>query len=239
LEYAKQNKLKKICLTNHFWDESVPPTDEFYNSQSYKHISKTLPLPQTDDIQFLFGCEVDMDKNLTLGISRDRFDSFDMILISINHFQLKGITVSDEDYCNPPRIANLWVEHFNTVLDMDLPFHKIGFSHLTASLMVISSREKYLEVLNLIDSSDMQRLFKRAAELGAGIELNARDMGFSEEEADTVLRPYRIAKECGCKFYLGSDSHHPQDFEKIKNFHNAIDLLELEEDDKFHIARSR
>ena len=53
----------------------------------------------------------------------------------------------------------------------------------------------------------MHSLFKKAADLGVGIELNSFDMNFAEEEAETVLRPYRIAKKCGCKFYLGSDAH--------------------------------
>jgi len=61
-------------------------------------------------------------------------------------------------------------------------------------------------------------------------------MKFADEEADTVLRIFKIAKQCGCKFYLGSDAHHPNWFNDVKAiFERAIDLLELTEDDKFHI----
>ena len=62
-------------------------------------------------------------------------------------------------------------------------------------------------------------------------------MGFADEEADVVLRPYRIAKDCGCKFYCGSDAHHPKNLDCAKaRFERAIDMLELTEKDKFIIG---
>ena len=116
---------------------------------------------------------------------------------------------------------------------MELPFRKIGLAHLTCGL-IAPKREEYLETLSLIPEKDMIRLFEKAARLGVGIELNLDDMAFSVGEEELVLRPYRIAKKQGCKFYLGSDAHHPKHFEKaVVYFNRAIDLLELTEEDKF------
>ena len=43
----------------------------------------------------------------------------------------------------------------------------------------------------------------------------------------------RIAREEGCRFYLGSDAHTPAELAKAKaNFEAIIDLLGLTEDDK-------
>ena len=76
----------------------------------------------------------------------------------------------------------------------------------------------------------MHRIFAKAARLGVGIEIN---MSYPDEERDTVLRPFRIAKEEGCKFYLGSDAHHPAGLDNArKKFERAIDDLERTEDDK-------
>ena len=57
LGYAKQNNLKTICLTDHYWDETVPGAEnfEFYSRQNYAHIAKALPLPKSDRVEFLFG----------------------------------------------------------------------------------------------------------------------------------------------------------------------------------------
>ena len=57
---------------------------------------------------------------------------------------------------------------------------------------------------------------------------------YTLEELESILRPYKIAKKCGCKFYLGSDAHTQDGFIGAKeNFEKIVDLLELEESDKF------
>lgn len=118
---------------------------------------------------------------------------------------------------------------------MDLPFYKTGLAHLTCSL-IAPTREEYFQTLELLPTDDMERLFKKAAYLGVGIELNSGDMNFSDDEADTVLRPYFIAKSAGCKFYCGSDAHHPKTLDSAKAiFERATDKLGLEETDKFLI----
>ena len=92
------------------------------------------------------------------------------------------------------------------------------------------------ETLSRISSEEITRLFSKAAARGCGIELNTGDM--REIDDEPILRFYRIAKDCGCKFYLGSDAHEPRDFSgTIEVWEHAISVLGLTEDDKFHIGR--
>ena len=150
-----------------------------------------------------------------------------------------GFTITKEDAQSNKKIAELWVKRLDAIMNMSLPFGKIGIAHLVCSLLNTKSRKDYLETLDMIPSSEIKRIFTKAAELGLGIELNQTDMTFSDKEADTVLRPFRIAKSCGCKFYLGSDAHHPAEFTNTKKiFERAVSLLDLSEDDKFHIRLS-
>lgn len=236
LKYAKDNNLNTICLTDHFWDEKVEGASKWYQIQGYERISKALPLPQADGIRFLFGCETELDKNLTLGISKESFDLFDFIIIPTTHMHMTGFTISEDDSKSIEKKAQLWVDRFEGVLNMDLPFHKIGIAHLACHLMEKTSRENFIKLLDTIKTEDMERLFKKAARLGCGIEINESDMNFSDFEADSVLRMFRIAKKCGCKFYLGSDAHHPKGLDNAKEiFERAIELLKLTEDDKFYI----
>ena len=94
---------------------------------------------------------------------------------------------------------------------------------------------KYFEAHN--DARSCTAYDARLARLGIGIELNATDMSFDKSEANIVLRPFKIAKECGCKFYFGSDAHHPQTFKNsVKLFRRAVKLLHLTEDDKFILS---
>ena len=38
LKYAEETGLNKICITNHFWDESVPGASDWYKLQNFDHI---------------------------------------------------------------------------------------------------------------------------------------------------------------------------------------------------------
>ena len=240
LQYAKENGLHTICLTDHLWDENVemerPPC---YHTHSYENSIRALPLPQSPNVKFLFGCETELSKCLTLGLSPERQELFDFIIIPTTHLHFKGFTISEQDAESTDRKAKLWVERLEAVLNMHLPFYKTGIAHPTCILMAGrgASQDEHTETLKRLPYKDMERLFKKAAKLGVGIELNQDDIKyFTGEKDDPHLLPFQIAKECKCKFYLGSDAHHPVAFEKCPSrFEKAIELLELEETDKFLI----
>ena len=239
LEYAKENNLHTICITDHMWDSKIRGASLWYRPQNFKHISKSKPLPQTDGIRFLFGCEAEVTKRNVLGLSKPVIDALDFIVIPTTHFHMRGFTISKEDAKSPESIAKNWIERFEHVLDMDLPFHKVGIAHLTCSC-IGPSKDRVPETLNCIPTEEMQRLFQKAQKVGVGIEINADDMDFKAEFADSIFRPYRIAKECGCKFYLGSDAHGPEALNSAKGFFKiAIAALELEESDKIEFLKEK
>ena len=183
LRYAKSNGLNTICLTDHFWDSTVVGASNWYQPQNYEHIAASLPLPQDEDIRFLFGCETELDRFLTLGVSKETIARFDFVIIPTTHFHMRGFTISNEEAADAQSRANAWIQRLDTVLNMDLPFHKIGLAHMTCPL-IAPTREQYLQVLELIPKKKMEQLFQNAACLGIGIELNLSDMNFSDEEAD-------------------------------------------------------
>ena len=83
--------------------------------------------------------------------------------------------------------------------------------------------------------SSAARLFKKCAQVGCGIELNINWWQLDDPELEpSVMRPYFIAKECGCKFYMGSDAHHPNELDgAMRRFERIVDILDLKESDKF------
>lgn len=238
LEYAKKNGLSTIVLTDHYWDKIVPTDFWWSKEQNFEHISKALPLPQADGIEFLFGCESDMDYKLEIGISKPDFDNFDFVIIPTTHMHMVGPMITEEDASSIENKAKAWVARLDSLLNMDIPFHKVGIAHLVCHLME-RDEEKYLQLLDSIPTAELERLFKKVAEKGAGVELNYGDMDFKSEQSQaSILRIFRIAKEQGCKFYCGSDAHHLEGFVRAKEvLERAIDLLNLKESDKFIIKR--
>lgn len=231
LKYGEDHGLTTLCLTDHMWDSAVPGASGWYQKQSYEHVAQALPLPTSDKVRFLFGCETDLDRYMTVGVSKELMDKLDFIIIPTTHLHMDGFTCDGKE--GVEERAKLWCSRFEGVLDMDLPFHKVGIAHLTCSLLY---RSHHIEVLNTIPESEYRRLFAKAAKVGVGIELNFPSLGLTDEDREPTLLPYRIAKEEGCKFYFGSDAHHPEGLASAKaNFENIIDLLGLEESDKFRL----
>ena len=238
LQYAKDEGLREIVLTDHFWDEKIPKASDWYKKQGLEYIKQALPLPQDKDVRFLFGVETEFNKTHTVAMARETFDEFDFVIIPTTHLHMRGLTIAEEDYdAEDDTRSRLWVSRMDALLSLDLPFRKIGIAHLACPLFDKRSRGHYLKALDNIPTAEMEKVFAKAAEVGVGIELNRADMSFKDDEADTVLRMFRVAKSCGCKFYCGTDAHHPNGFVKARDvFERAIDLLGLTENDKFHIG---
>ena len=245
LDYAKENSLTTVCVTDHLWDDKVKINGvtahrDFYVGylkQDFAHVTEILPLPKDDNVRFLFGCETELDYLLTVGLSKERMNEFDFIIIPTTHFHMVDYTLTKEQWENAETRAKAWIDRLDAVLNMDLPFKKIGLAHLSCSL-IGRNKQEFLDVMRLLPQKEMDRLFTKAAQLGVGIEVHGSTLRFSEtpQEVELALRPFRTAKKCGCKFYLGSDAHRPHEFNGAKErFERLVDLLELSEDDKFRI----
>ncbi len=233
LAYAEENGIKKICITDHFWDSAVEGASKWYAPQNMEHISKILPLPQSEKVDFYFGCETELDKHMTLGLAKESFDKFDFIIIPTTHLHMTGFTI-DEDQLNREGRRNAYINRLKAVLAMDLPFHKIGIAHLTTSLIAREDWQEHIAIIDSISDDTFEEIFADAAKKGVGIELNMGYDRYERAELERVLRPYRIAKARGCKFYFGSDAHHPDALDSVKHkFERLIDDLGLAEDDKF------
>ncbi len=228
LAYAQKNNYRKICLTDHFWDETIPYEHGWYCQQDFAHIAAALPLPQAQGVQFCFGCEAEMDENDRLGISLDRIDSFDFVIIPTTHLHMM---IREDAPIDERAVA--YIRRLHRLLEMDLPFSKIGIAHLTCHC-IARGWEPHLQVLDRITDAQFAEAFAQIAKVGAGVELNLRFFKYTEEDKARVMRPFQIAKDAGCKFYFGSDAHHPNALATAPAEFQAIaDYLALDESDRF------
>lgn len=213
LRYAADEGFSAVALTDHFWDETVPMPrggwgPDFYTSQNWPHICKQLPLPSHEGVRFLFGAEVDMTLDGTVGISPERLALMDFLLISISHFHCTDFTIRGEDAATPEGRARVLLEKMEKLLTYDLPWHKISLAHLTGQKLGGGDPDFHCEVLRLVQSERLTALFQKAAALGVGIELNTGTFRFGNDaEREAVIAFYAHAKECGCTFTFGSDAH--------------------------------
>ena len=242
LQYAIDEGFSAVALTDHFWDETVPMPQggwgpDFYNSQNWPHICKQLPLPGHDGIRFLFGAEVDMTLDYTVGVSAERLEQMDFLLISLSHFHMIDFTISAADAATPEGRARVLLDKMEVLFSRDLPWHKISLAHLTGPKLGGGDPNFHCEVLRLLQGERLTALFKKAAALGVGIELNTGTFHFgTDEEREAVIAFYALAKECGCKFTFGSDEHKSKGFAyHHQRAQDMADALGLEETDIFRV----
>ena len=165
-------------------------------------------------------------------------DELDFIIVPTTHLHMRNLAARDPEDNTEARRAELWVQRFDALLNSGLPLRKVGIPHLTTALFVPNKDWQGVEnCLSLISDDAMKDLFGRAAKAGVGIELNFEPFKCAHI-MDSVLRPYRIAVECGCKFYLGSDAHTGGELSRaMESFEKMIDLLDLTEDQKYVVPR--
>ena len=177
--------------------------------------------------------------NATLGgdrlaLSPDSFGLFDWIIIPPNHFHMKGLTRSPE-LQTEKEMAELFVQRLEELVQLPLPWRKIGIAHLNCSLTF--SEGDYLKVLEWMDEDRLAAVFARLAHLQAGIEINTSCFpeGWQAQE-EAQLRLLKIARDQGCRFYVGSDAHSPEEMRCMQQRARQVaDQLELTEEQRFRV----
>lgn len=238
LAYGLTNQFGLLCVTDHVWDRNVPsppPVENIWLQRGldYEKAKQILPLPQSEKCRFVFGVEVDMDFLGNLGISKESYDTFDFIILAPSHLhQTRFIRNADEVDRSAKAYKDFYQKRLLQILHMDLPFYKCGLAHFTSCL---TCDEGPVAALDAFTDEEFREIFSLAALRGVGIELNVWGLTtkYTPEEQESILRPYRIAKQCGCKFYLGGDAHTPEDFiPRKEELQQLVDRLELTEEDK-------
>lgn len=238
LSYGLSNDFGLLCITDHIWDQNVATVDRNpwkKRGLDVERAKSILPLPQSQKCKFLLGIEVDMDYLGNLGLSSQNYDVFDFIVLAPSHLHLKNFTRDVQSVgTSAAELKACYQKRLLQLLNMDLPFHKCGLAHFASCL---DCEEGKFAVLDRFTDEEFAEIFGLAAARGLGIELNADE--FSEDPMEIVLRPYRIAKKMGCKFYLGSDAHQPEDFASKKaQLQQIVGQLQLTEADKLPLVKA-
>lgn len=241
LAYGLTNGFRLLCVTDHIWDKKGAGSCQLWRGAGLdiEKGKEILPLPQSPRCRFLFGMEVDIDYEGNLAVTKEEYDTFDFLILAPSHLHITGATIDPERVeSSAEERKAYYLEKLYQLLETDLPFPKCGLAHFTTSLLC---QEDPLRVFDLITDQEYEQLWRRVAESGMGVEINfASELEqYPKEDWERLLRPYRIAQEMGCTFYLGGDVHSPEEFAGRKSaFEQAIDLLGLTEEDKFPFVKA-
>ncbi len=233
LSYGICSDLRLLNIADHIWDEKSTTKSEqnwLGCGNDMARARSILPLPQSKHCRFLFGMEVDIDLDGNFAASREEMDKLDFLVFAPSHLHMGGFTVPRGLDPSAEVHKNLYMKRMDTLLSADLPYGRTGLAHPTCSLACTSDP---IRMFDLISDREYEDMWTRVRDKGMGVEINFDNRTYTPDELERILRPYRIAKAVGCKFYLGGDAHTPDETRGlVRKFQKYVDLLELTEDDK-------
>lgn len=247
----KEKGIKKAGFADHFWDDSYENSHEWLNSsnslhgpwgfyvhQNFEHICKLkeeLKGVDFGDTEILFGCETDYDPlHRRPAISCETAEKLDFILMPNSHTQM----VMPKAYYEPyEKHVEYMAQIYEDSLDSDVSKYITAMAHPFEA--VCCPYDKGI-LLRLVSDDLCKRIFSKTAEKGIAVEINIacmRERNPQQIADSEELRFYRIAKEEGCVFTFGSDSHSNVDHKTFGNATIIAGLLGLTKKDLHHIVR--
>lgn len=235
---AKELNFEKIGFSDHLWDDAYEQVwPSFYKGQNVARVMRLKDIIHDfDNVKLYLGCEAEYDPLIKgVALTEKNAERFDFINVPISHTHM----IMPKEYYEPMEkhkdfMLNAWNEVMNCPVTKYIkaivhPFSAVCCPYGTAPLF------------NLITDDEYKFAFDQAAEKGIAIEINMGEFyNRTEQEIPNlpVVRMFRIAKDCGCKFVFGSDSHGVgghKDY--VEHGELVTNMLDITEDDIANYAK--
>ncbi len=204
----RESRLTAVGFANHLWDSAVPGASNWYQSQDINHVLKLkdeLRLHDFGDTRIYFGCETEYIGNGIVGLHVDNVHLFDYVMVPPHHFHMAGF-VRPANLTDLNDVRELMLERFLEACDIEFAF---GLVHPFVPLGYMDSA---MELLQGFSEADFEKCYRYAAAKGKAIEINLCIFRNQVASIPGYQRMMTIASQCGCKFFVGSDSHNVQTF---------------------------
>lgn len=240
--YANRGKelgLEKMAITNHLWDHAIPDWEndensEFYAVQDFEYILKeraAIEEANRNGANFLFGCEAEYSyKHRRPAISPAVAEQMDVLLVPNSHTHL---TMPKSFYEPHEKHKDFMIDAFMDIVNSDVSKYITAIPH---PFLAVCCPYNNRLLLDLITDDEFKRCFSAAAEKGIALELNPNFISkkpLNKAYDDPIFRMYKIGKDCGCKFTVGTDAHSSGGYDNFNLIYIICSLLDLKEDD-FH-----
>lgn len=247
----KEQGIKKAGFSDHFWDANYENSHAylldntgqhnpkgFYTVQNYDYLCQLKPeLEKVDfgDTEIFFGCETDYDPvNRRPAITPETAEKFDFVLMPNSHTHMVMPIAYYEPY---EKHIDYMIQIYNDTLNSDVAKYITSMAHPFEAVCCLYDR--YI-LMKMISDDTYKRLFSKTAEKGIAVEVNVSCMRKKTPEEIANLeemRLFRIAKDEGCLFTFGSDSHDDQAHKYYSNATLVSELLGLTENDLHPLVR--
>ena len=145
---------------------------------------------------------------------------------------LPFITGERVDYVR--MVSDFMVESFRSLMNNEVlkSYSDLIPVSVAHPFQPVGSEKQRMDMVKLISDETYGELFTMAATRGIGLEIN------TATNNDEDARMFGIAKECGCKFTLGSDAHSRSGLASITRTEALTERLGLTEYDMMDFTRA-
>ena len=234
IERAAGGQLTTLGFSDHLWDSAVSGVSKWYSNQNVEHVMQTkdaiMNCAQNHGIKLLFGCETEFTYEGKLCLAEESFDLFDYVLVPHSHTHMA--CVMPREYAEDNKLhAKFLMDSFMAAVEHPLSNR---FTAIVHPFVPGTKYDVYNEIQSLIPNSYFYEAFNAAREKGIAIEMNGSTLIYMPDEQIPdceYVRIYSIAKECGCKFTYGSDSHDFRGERKLHVVERFLDLCKITDAD--------
>ena len=227
---------RKIGFADHLWGSEKVIPSAFYASQDGSRQLEMFDYIHSRDwgVEVLVGCEADMVAPNMFGITPEFKERLDYVVMATNHFHMVDFVRQPREK-TPRALAEHMLEFFISAAESGLP------DILVHPFFPYGYVEMYDQTIASLADSELFDALSVAAENHVGIEINKCYLPNPQSgrcfDLETPLRVLSLAKDAGCKFTLGSDSHSLETFVVQDKLQAIGELIGLTADDIHPLAR--
>lgn len=238
LKRARELGITHLGFAEHFWDDSIEGSFPFYKSLTREHMMgarQEFESYKRDDIRLFFGCEVEYDPvHKAPALTEQTAEMFDFVLVPHSH---SHETMPKEYYDDPQKHCDFLLDAYNNIIDSSVSRYITAMAH---PFGLVRCPYPCDVMIDMVTDDTFKRMFDKTAQKGIAVEINTacifKDASVELPENSPHLRLFRLAKECGCRFLFGSDSHSSHRMYIMEQANAVCELLSLNENDIATIA---
>ena len=252
VETALDFGLNTVGIADHMWDAEIPfPPEmrlsraagpsgevvvEWYRKQNVEHCRRILPEiagTDTKGIRFLFGGEVDYAPGRGAAISEREAEKLDFIIVPNSH---TNHLMDKRWYESRERHAGFMLRAAMEICTGPVRQYVTALAH---PFDAVCCPYPLWEIVEKVTDAQFREVFCAAQENGIAAEINGScfvRMTPEEIPQSAMFRILSAARDCGCKFTIGSDSHSGDGRKSLAAAGLAAELLGLDEGDFLRIG---
>lgn len=208
---AKANGTKYLGMTDHLCSFTDPTVLTYARAECP---------PSNGSPEIFFGCEVDVLSVGSTCLDNVRRPSLDYIVLAASHFYNPGVArPASED---PKAVGRHFLEMFHYAATVD-------YADVIAHPFYVMPDTYDVNSIYTLTDNDLKPAVESAAANGVAVEISRRAV--TPDHIEFMGRFYRLCKDAGVKFAIGTDSHSLSAVGRTEMLAPLIEQLGLEDED--------